>query len=114
MMTWIPLNSVAQIAEIKEKSKTRPQVIYKHSTRCSISTVVKARLDRGNASDYSNFDFYFLDLITYRQVSNAVAETFRVQHESPQILLIRNETCIYNDSHMAIDLRELQAQDMLS
>jgi bacillithiol system protein YtxJ len=106
-MNWITLNSEEQLAEIKEKSTTVPQAIFKHSTRCSTSAMVLNRLERSTVPE--NIDFYYLDLIKYRSVSNKISEEFHVFHESPQILLIKNGECIFDESHMGIDVGELLA-----
>lgn len=101
-MNWIELNNQQQLSEIKELSRTRPQVIFKHSTRCSISTVVKNRLEKNEQP--GSVDFYFLDLIRFRSVSDKIAEEFAVYHESPQVLLIKNAECVYEESHNGIDM----------
>lgn len=107
-MEWIPLNNDAQLSEIVTKSNQRPQVIFKHSTRCSISSVAMQRLKKGQLPE--GIDFYYLDLITYRKLSNVLAEKFGVQHESPQILLIRNGSCVYDESHLSISVDEIIEQ----
>jgi bacillithiol system protein YtxJ len=107
-MNWIPLTSIEQLDVIKAKSTLNPQVIFKHSTRCSISSMALNRLEREKAPEHA--DFYFLDLIQHRQLSNAVAEVFDVHHESPQILLIKNNTCVYDESHQGINMQELIEQ----
>ncbi|HEX8356534.1 MAG TPA: bacillithiol system redox-active protein YtxJ [Segetibacter sp.] len=107
-MNWIELKSEAQIKEIKEKSALKPQVIFKHSTRCSISSMAKGRLERSIAPE--NTDFYYLDLINYRNISNIVSKEFDVFHESPQILLIKNGECVYDESHASITMDELEEQ----
>ncbi len=107
-MNWIDLNNMQQLAAIKELSKTRPQVIFKHSTRCSISTMAKNRLERNELPE--SCDFYYLDLIKYRSLSNQVAEDFAVAHESPQVLLINNTECIYEESHSGIQMEEIIKQ----
>ena len=107
-MNWIELKSSNQIKEIIEKSKAKPQVIFKHSTRCSISAMAKGRLERGLAP--GNADFYFLDLINYRNISNQVSSEFDVSHESPQILIIRNGECVYDESHGSITMDEIKEQ----
>lgn len=111
-MNWIDLNNIQQLAALKELSKARPQVIFKHSTRCSISSVAKSRLERSEQP--GNSDFYFLDLIRYRSVSDRVAEDFAVAHESPQILLIKNTECVYEESHSGIRMDELIEQMALN
>ena len=107
-MNWIDLNDINQLAEIKELSKVKPLVIFKHSTRCSISSMALSRLERSEQP--SAADFYFLDLIKYRALSNQVAEDFAVNHESPQVLLINKGECIYDESHSGISMDEINEQ----
>ena len=107
-MKWIDLTNSAQLAEIKAASLNRPQVIFKHSTRCSISVMAKSRLDR--SSDIPEMDFYYLDLLSYRSVSQEIAELFQVHHESPQVLLIQQGECTYDESHNAILIDDILEQ----
>ena len=107
-MNWIPLLKEEQIEDIKKNSSHTPQVIFKHSTRCGTSSLVLNRLER--ASDIPDADFYMLDLIRYRDISNKIAELFDVYHESPQVLLIKNGECHYEESHLGIDMFELGDQ----
>jgi len=104
-MNWITLQSESQLEDILKNSAHRPQVIFKHSTRCSTSALVKNRLER--APQPQDIDFYYLDLISYRPVSNKIAESFRIEHESPQVLVIRNGECIYDESHLGISMDEI-------
>ncbi|MBO9732193.1 MAG: bacillithiol system redox-active protein YtxJ [Chitinophaga sp.] len=107
-MNWKTLTSEEQLSEINAVSANQPIAIFKHSTRCSISSMAKARLER--AAEPEGLTFYYLDLISYRPVSNKIAEMYRVEHESPQILVIRNGECIYNESHSGILMDEIVAQ----
>lgn len=107
-MDWKILNDTAQLEEIKKRSFEKTQVIFKHSTRCSISSVAKSRLEKAQAPE--NIDFYYLDLISYRNILNEVAEKFDVFHESPQVLVIRNGECVYDESHMSISMNEIAEQ----
>lgn len=107
-MNWITLSSPEQIAAIKAASYQQPQVIFKHSTRCSISSMVLNRLGRSDTPE--KIDFYLLDLLSHRDISNQIASTFDVYHESPQVLLIKNGECIYDESHQGIQMDEIIAQ----
>ena len=107
-MNWIALDSEEKIDEIKQNSRQSPQVIFKHSTRCSISSMAKSRLER--ATPPEGITFYYLDLIAHRNVSNKVAEVFDVSHESPQVLIIKNGSCVYDESHSGIDMDEIAGQ----
>ena len=109
-MNWIPLNQEAQLDEIIVNSNTIPQVIFKHSTRCSISSMAKNRLDRKEAPE--GIKFYYLDLIKYRSLSNKIAADFGVSHQSPQVLVINNGKCIYNESHSGIVFDDIEAATM--
>ena len=104
-MEWIPLNDTIQLDALNTESYTRPDVIFKHSTRCSISHMAKARLDRENTP--STLPFYYLDLIQFRSISNDIAERFQVHHESPQVLLIFKCECVYDQSHNGIYFQEI-------
>jgi len=107
-MHWIHLTDEEQLKQIVSKSQIRPQVIFKHSTRCSISAVALQRLQKTNQP--SDIDFYFLDLLQYRQLSTQVAEQFKVHHESPQVLVIRDGACVYEESHLGISMNEIVSQ----
>lgn len=104
-MHWIHLTEEEQIGQIVTRSQEKPQVIFKHSTRCSISSVALSRLQKSEQP--SEVDFYFLDLIAYRHLSNKVSEVFQVHHESPQVLVIRNGECVYDESHMGISMHDI-------
>jgi bacillithiol system protein YtxJ len=106
-MSWIDLQQVEQLNEIERASFERTQVIFKHSTRCSISTMAKSRLDK--EAFPASADFYYLDLIAHRNISNEIADKFKVWHESPQVLVIKNGDCIYDESHMGINWQGLTA-----
>ena len=105
-MEWKVLREEGDLEEVIRRSATTPQVIFKHSTRCSISAVAKARLERARVP--SGADFYYLDLISYRSLSNKIAQVFGIHHESPQVLVIKDGVCVYDDSHMGISMDSIQ------
>ena len=107
-MNWIELVNETQVDEIKENSKNQPVIIFKHSTRCSISNMAKNRLEREQKGE--QLQFYYLDLLRHRGVSNKISGDFNVHHESPQILVIRNGECIYEDSHNGINMQDILEQ----
>jgi bacillithiol system protein YtxJ len=107
-MHWIHLTDEEQLKQIINKSQIRPQVIFKHSTRCSISAVALQRMQKSEQP--SDIDFYFLDLLANRPLSNKIAEVFSVHHESPQVLVIRDGQCVYDESHLGISMHEIMDQ----
>jgi bacillithiol system protein YtxJ len=110
-MNWIPLTSENQLTDIITKSSEKPQVIFKHSTRCATSNMVLNRLERSTSSEA--VDFYFLDLIQFRNISAQIAEKFHVIHESPQVLVVKNGNCTFDESHFAINMDEILEQSVL-
>ncbi len=106
-MTWIPLLNELQLEEIKQNSTSKPQLIFKHSSRCSLSSMARNRLDKKEVPQ--GIDFYFLDIINHRSISNKVAQDFGVPHESPQVLLIKKGKCVYEESHSGIHMDEIVA-----
>lgn len=107
-MNWNSLVEEAQLEAIREESQMHPVVIFKHSTRCSISSMALARMERSWKDQESGGTApYLLDLIANRSLSNAVATEFGVQHQSPQVLLISKGECIYDASHYDISFNEI-------
>jgi bacillithiol system protein YtxJ len=107
-MDWKNLTSIDQLDAIATESFNLPQVLFKHSTRCSISSMALNRLETNTAPQ--GVDFYLLDLLQHRDISAAIAEKFKVHHESPQVLVIINGECTYDESHMGISMDEIAAQ----
>ncbi|MFY0653648.1 MAG: bacillithiol system redox-active protein YtxJ [Cyclobacteriaceae bacterium] len=108
-MNWNKLTQIETLEEIKSKSQTQPVLIYKHSTRCNISSMVLHKLERQwKPEEMRNVEIYFLDLIAHRDVSNAIESDFSVRHESPQVLVITDGVCSYHDSHMGITYQALR------
>lgn len=89
-MNWTELKSPDQLDVIREESNSKPVLIFKHSSRCSISRLALDRLERKWGQEAQGIKPYFLDLISYRDISNHVAHQFDVEHESPQVLLTSN------------------------
>jgi bacillithiol system protein YtxJ len=108
MITWKELVDTQTVDEIVGLSSQTPYLIFKHSTRCSISAMAKMRLEHSWDFGADEIQPYYLDLIAFRQVSNYIAEKFSVYHESPQALLIWQGECIYDASHLDISVPELK------
>jgi|SRR3954469_14585873 bacillithiol system protein YtxJ len=108
MVNWITLTGIEQLTAIIEKSYKTPQVLFKHSTRCSVSGIVLKRMEKAGITP--DADFYFIDLLSFRKISDKIAECFDVYHESPQVLLIKNGECIYDESHLGITMHDLADQ----
>ena len=108
---WIDLNSLNQIEKIKEESKLETVFIFKHSTRCIISKMVIKRFENMFDDSMNNVKAYYLDLLNYRDISDEVGATFKVTHQSPQLLIIKNEVSVFNTSHQ--DITNITLQDYL-
>ncbi|WP_426430721.1 bacillithiol system redox-active protein YtxJ [Winogradskyella sp. HB-48] len=106
ILPWIALNSIKQLSAVEERSKTKTQLIFKHSTRCGISRMVMNQFVAAYDLDL-NADLYYLDLLSYRDVSNEVGYKFQVMHESPQLLVIKNGVVVAHASHGAINAMDL-------
>ena len=108
MMTWNDFTTEDQIDTIIKDSFGVPQLIFKHSTRCSISSMALNRFERQWDLANERVKPFYLDLIAYRKISNAIAEKFHILHESPQLLLIKNGECIYDTSHNDISVENFK------
>lgn len=104
--TWNSLNSVDALTEIKISSVDKPQLLFKHSTNCSISSIIKMRLECVSKEVATSIGFNYLDLLAHRTLSNLIADEFSVQHESPQVIIIWKREVTYDESHL--DISELE------
>lgn len=108
-MNWNRLERPEQLKEIITESADNNILIFKHSTRCNISRSTLDRLERNwKDAEVPNIKPYFLDLLSYRDISNTIAEQFQVEHQSPQVLIIRHGKAIYDNSHYGIDFQEIR------
>ena len=105
---WIELTSIEQLNEIIEQSTEKPVLLFKHSTRCSISSMAKSHFESEWKLSNDICPTYYLDLIEFRPVSNAIAEKTGVEHQSPQVIVLKNKEVIYQASHNGIDAKEIQ------
>jgi bacillithiol system protein YtxJ len=110
-VNWIHLTNVDQIKQIRSLSKSETVFIFKDSTRCGISKMVIKRFENMFDESMSNVKVYYLDLLNYRDVSDKVGVTFNVIHQSPQLLIIKNEVSVFNASHQ--DITSIKLQDHL-
>jgi len=105
--SWNILNDIQQLDEIDTLSKDRPVVLFKHSTTCGISSGAKYRLETDWDSFPEDAVFYYLDLLSYRPISNEIAERYQVTHQSPQVIIIKDGKAVFNNSHHAINISDL-------
>jgi bacillithiol system protein YtxJ len=108
-INWIELTDLGQLNEIMDLSHAQPVVIFKHSTRCSISRMALKQFENEFELEGSVTP-YFLDLLNHRDISNEIATRFEVYHQSPQLLLIKEGKAVYDASHSDIDAVELKGK----
>ena len=94
------LTSSTALNYILTESLLKPQVIFKHSTRCFISSRVLKNTE--NCFDDPRADWHLLDLIAYRNISNDIENTLKVTHQSPQIIIVYKGDALYDASHEQI------------
>ena len=107
-MIWTLITSIDQLNNIDSESQSEKILIFKHSTSCSISKMALNRVEGKWKAEYScTIKPYFLDLLTYRKISNEIADRYNVIHESPQVLVISKGKSIYDESHSGIRVDEI-------
>lgn len=104
---WIPLTSMEQLAELSEQSFEKLVFIFKHSTRCGISRSVLKQFENDYDIDI-DVVAYYLDLLEYRPISAAIATQFSVEHQSPQLIVLKNGLVVHHASHSDIDAASLK------
>ncbi len=107
MKNWSPITTAQDVLNIIENSVEKPQIIFKDSVTCGISAYAKERLVSGNDLLIAKADFNYLDLLSYRSVSNFIADELNVIHQSPQIIVLKNKEVVYRVSHHSIQPEEI-------
>ena len=107
-LPWTNVTSVDQLQEVLESAKEKPVLLFKHSTRCSISSMALSSFESDWSSENELCDLYFVDLLRHRDVSNAIASETGVAHQSPQAILIDGSEVVYHASHSSISVRAIE------
>lgn len=105
---WLRLTRVDELDRLHQESFDQDVVIFKHSTRCGISRMVLREFEKSFDVSQENLKLYFLDLLSFREVSNEVVIRFQVLHQSPQLIVLRNGNTVHHSSHYSIDAGVLQ------
>ncbi|MFC7773010.1 bacillithiol system redox-active protein YtxJ [Flavobacterium sp. GCM10027622] len=105
---WNPLTDIKQLDAIVEESNSQPIVIFKHSTRCNISRMVLKQFENEFDVVSGLVKPYYLDLLEFRPISNEIAAKFNVVHQSPQIIVLKNELVVHDASHSDIQAGDLR------
>ncbi len=100
---WISVVDLQQLEDIVTHSYEKIVLIFKHSTRCSISRFALQDFKREFNYSKEKIECYYLDLISFRDISNEIARKFEVEHQSPQIIILKNGKAIYSASHESIN-----------
>lgn len=103
-MRWESISDTESLQTIIANSEVKPQLLFKHSSRCFISTIVRSKFD--DANDPELIDYLHIDVLSSRSLSSLIAKHFGIQHESPQAILVFKGDCVLDESHQSIDPAE--------
>ena len=106
---WNVLNSSEQLNDAFEKSFQHPVLFFKHSTRCSISSMAKSRFESNWSTGNELCTIYYLDLLTFRALSNEIEAKTGIIHQSPQVIVLKEGKVIYQDSHSGISASTIES-----
>ena len=110
MMNWINLNTEEAVDLAIQQSFDKPVLFFKHSTRCGISASAQHQLIDNWDLNEDMITTYHLDLLSFRNVSNYIAEKLDVLHQSPQAILVKNGKAVYSVTHHAISVKKIKNQ----
>ncbi len=104
-LDWEDLNDHSQLVQLFEEEI--PVLIFKHSTRCSISSMALSRFE-SEWEAKTNCKLIFLDLLAHRDLSNEIETITGIQHQSPQVIVVLKGKPIYNASHNSISVQKIE------
>ncbi|MDZ7805670.1 MAG: bacillithiol system redox-active protein YtxJ [Gracilimonas sp.] len=98
-LQWRRLSTFSDVKKLNDASHSKFQLIYKHSTRCATSYFALKNLQNFPEEKLQKLDLYIIDVISQRQLSHEISEYFKVRHESPQVIILKDGQLIWNASH---------------
>lgn len=104
-LPWTNIESIEQLHEIVEQSSEKPVLLFKHSTRCSISSMALNGFESQWEGSEDDIQIYYLDLLKHRDISNEIERVTGVMHQSPQVIVLKNKAVVYTATHSGIDGR---------
>ncbi|MDA9817215.1 bacillithiol system redox-active protein YtxJ [bacterium] len=104
-MAWESLDDLSILSQIN--SSPESQIIFKHSPRCGISSMALRRFEKSDLYKSGNFNFWLLNVLENRELSNSLASEFNVRHESPQVMVFHDKNLVHHASHSYIDAEEI-------
>lgn len=108
-LPWIQLSSIEQLNEVLATSSEKPVLLFKHSMRCGISSMVLRSFESSWSSGNDLCEVYFLDLLKHRDVSSEIAVLTGVMHQSPQVVVLKGKEVVYEASHSSIDAGKIES-----
>ena len=107
-LEWEILTGESSVEELIKSSFMVPVLLFKHSTRCSVSFMALENFEKEWLLKSDKCNIFYLDLLKYRGVSNQIAEITGIQHQSPQAIVLYEGRVIYNASHSAISAQAIK------
>lgn len=104
---WVQLTNEDQLRDLIAASEEKPVAFFKHSTRCSISSMALSRFENKWNQELPVTCVY-LDLLSFRPLSNLIADLSGVEHASPQLIVFKDNQVVYDASHNGIDAEAVQ------
>ncbi|MDF2720465.1 MAG: ral stress protein [Paenibacillus sp.] len=110
-MEWTQLESEKQWLNLLETSAESDVLVFKHSTSCPISAEAYEQfLSYLHKDANPDVEYALVHVIEDRPVSNLIAQTLNVKHESPQVLFVRGRKAVWHTSHWRITASALREQ----
>lgn len=101
------LLEIEDLEKVLELSTEKPVLLFKQSTTCPISASAFAEYHAFLKNNKEDLAPYFVKVRETREVSNQVAEDLETEHQSPQILLVKDKTAVWNASHNNITVNSI-------
>ncbi|PKG24959.1 bacillithiol system redox-active protein YtxJ [Niallia nealsonii] len=102
------MKKIDTVEEFNEVVKNNESILFlKHSLTCPISQAGFEQYQQYTANN-NEVDAYYLAVQDSRPLSNHIAETYDIKHESPQVLLFADNKVVWNASHHNITVSALK------
>jgi|TARA_B110000444_G_scaffold102556_1_gene96820 bacillithiol system protein YtxJ len=103
-INWILINSFDELSNFNNNYV----LLFKHSPRCIVSRITLSRFELNYNNKINIPIFVYIDVLNSRDLSKEIAKNYSVYHESPQIILLKNNNVLFHASHSEISFSRLK------
>ena len=101
------MHELKNVDDLKKPFAAPLAILFKHSTQCSISEAAYKEMEKF-ASVHKHAPLHLIQVLEHPAVSDEVAKRTKIEHESPQIIVLESGVPVWHASHYNVTAADLE------